>query len=93
MKLFEENGLKVGYGVIFDQEVKQGDGNGFTLSYLMDKGYDTDVKTFKQFVEIDRRIGWLDEDDLVLAIFYCSAVNVILDTKVSIFVLLHILDP
>ena len=72
MKLFEENGLEVGYGVIFKEEVKQGNRYGFTLKYLMEKGYDTDVKTFKQFVEIDRRIGWLDEDDLVYSIFHCS---------------------
>ena len=93
MQLFEETGLEVGYGVRLNQEFKQGNRYGFTLSYLRDINFDTDFKKFKKFVEIDRRIGWLDEDDLVLAIFYCSAVNVILDTKVSIFVLLHILDP
>jgi hypothetical protein len=92
LQLFEENGLEVGYGVRLNQEFKQGNRYGFTLSYLRDINFDTDFKKFKKFVEIDRRIGWLDEDDLVYAIFMFSAVKVILATKVSIFIPLQILD-
>ena len=56
---------------------------GFTLFYLNDRKMKTNFSIYSKLLEKDRKIGWLPKKTLVLNVFVASAVEVIVNAKVS----------
>ena len=56
---------------------------GFTLFYLNERKMKTNFSIYSKLLEKDRKIGWLPKKTLVLNVFVASAVEVIVNAKVS----------